>query len=90
MEGKFASLPSQAGILFISVQPQPEEDGKSIEFFVRLGLSRQFEEGTGKALIKKILEDEIRAGLRIFSAVYRGVSGACRDYGTSTTHPTAS
>lgn len=90
MERKLATLPPSAGVLFVSVSPQPAEDGNSKEFFLRLGIARHFEESTGRALIKKYLAEEMKAGLRIFAGVYRGVSGAYRDDSTTTAHPPAS
>jgi hypothetical protein len=51
MEQKLASLSPKAGIIFVSVQPQPVEGGDSEEFFVRLGLARHLTERTGKALV---------------------------------------
>lgn len=77
IERRFASLPAQAGIVFISVQPQPVEEGKSSEFFVRLGIERRFEAEMGKSLAKKILEPELRSGLKVFIGVYRGIPCAC-------------
>lgn len=88
MEKLFASLPAEAGVLFASVSPQPVEDGTSVEFFVRLGIARHLTEGTGKALVSKVLADEVKAGVRVFVGVYRGVSGTCRDDGASPTRPT--
>ena len=90
MEQRFASLPPQAGVLFVSIQPQPVDDGKSVEFYIRLGISRRFDEETGRALVKKVLSEEIKEGLRLLVGVYRGVSGACRDDGTPTARSLAS
>jgi hypothetical protein len=87
MEQKLASLSPKAGIIFVSVQPQPVEGGDSEEFFVRLGLARHLTERTGKALVQQVLAEEMKSGLKIFAGVYRGVSGTCRDDGTSSSHP---
>jgi hypothetical protein len=86
MERLFAALPPQAGVLFVSIRPDPTEDGKGESFFLRLGIARRFEEETGLALVKKVLQEELRQGLRIRVGVHRGISGACRDDGTSTTY----
>lgn len=86
MERKFQLLPPEAGILFVSAEPQPEEGGKVREFIIRLGLSRQFEESTGRAIMKKVLEDELKK-FKLFLGVYRGVSGASRDEGTTRPGP---
>jgi hypothetical protein len=84
MEEKFSSLPVTAGILFVSVAAQPAEDGISKEYHIRLGIQRRLSEETGKALIRRILEEEMKSGLRIYGGIYRGISGACRDDGTPT------
>jgi hypothetical protein len=86
MEAKFADLPNSAGVLFVSVTAQPSEEGGGTEFHVRLGVVRELTEDTGKGLIRRVLEHELLGGLKIFSAVYRGIPGACRD-GAPTTNP---
>lgn len=88
MEQKFATLPASAGVLFISVQPQPVEEGHASEFFLRLGLARHLTEGTGKALVQQLLAEEMRSGLKIFAGIYRGVPGTCRDDGSPPARPT--
>ncbi len=90
MERRFAELAPQAGVLFISVQPDPTEDGKVTDYHIRLGIARRFEEDVGRVLVRKVLEEEIKAGVKIFVGVYRGISCACRDDGTSTAHSLAS
>lgn len=83
MESRFTDLPPSAGVLFVAVQPQPNDSGHANEFFVRLGITRRFGEDTGKALIRKVLSEEIKSGIKVFGGVYRGVSGTCRDDGSS-------
>ncbi len=90
MEQKFSSLSSQAGVLFVSIIPEPTHDGKAPFFTVRLGITRHLDVKTGKALIHKVLEAEMKAGVKIYVAVYRGISGACRDDGSPTARPLAS
>jgi hypothetical protein len=90
IEQRFAHLPPEAGILFVSVGPQPTEDGKTVEFFIRLGIQRSLTEGAGRALVQQVLEQEIQSGLKVYAGVYRGVSGACRDDGSAAARPTAS
>lgn len=89
MERKIAALPASAGVLFVGVQAQPSESGGGREFFVRLGLVRHLTEAAGKALIRQALAAEMKAGIKIFAGVYRGISGARRDDGPSTARPTA-
>jgi len=89
-ERRFTTLPPQAGVIFASVQAQPVENGKSVEYFVRLGLVRRLEEETGRALARKILDEEIHSGFRIFVGVYRGSPGACRDDSSPAAHPLTS
>jgi hypothetical protein len=90
MERRLAALPAQAGILFVSVTAQPTDDGEVKEFVVRLGIARHLQEGTGRALISKYLAEEMRAGLKVFAGIYRGVPGASGDDSSPTTRPTAS
>ena len=90
MELKLSSLPPSAGVLFVSVKAVPSTNGGGVEFHVRLGISRKFTEETGRGLLRKVLEIERFGGLKLFTAVYRGVSGACRDDGTTTTGPSES
>jgi hypothetical protein len=87
MERKFSILPANAGVLFVSIKAMPSSSGGGAEFHVRLGIARHLTEDTGRSLIRKVLEAERFAGLKMFVAVYRGVSGACRDDGTTTIGP---
>lgn len=86
-EQRFARLPETAGVLFVSVQAQPSESGRSKEFFIRLGIRRDLEESVGKALVEHVLEQEIQSGVKVYVGVYRGVSGTCRSSGAATAHP---
>ena len=90
LEKKFLKLPPESGVLFISVRPIPTPGGRTKEFDVRLGISRRYEEGTGMAIIKKVLEDDLKGGLDISAAVYRGVRGAGSDEDPQGPHPLAS
>jgi hypothetical protein len=90
MELLFGALPSQAGVLFVSIIPEPSQDGRAPFFTVRLGITRRLEVKTGKSLIHKVLETEMKAGVKIYVAVYRGISGACRDDGSASARPLAS
>lgn len=87
MESKLVSLPPEAGVLFASAKAVPTDSGGGSEFHVCIGIARRFSEETGRGLIRKVLEAEILAGLRLRVAVHRGVSGACRDDGTTTIGP---
>lgn len=89
-EQRFASLPAEAGVLFVSVSPVPSDSGKTVEFHIRLGMRRSLTEGAGQALVKQVLEQEMQAGLKIYVGAYRGVSGACRDSGSPAACPPAS
>ena len=79
MERKFAALPPDIGVLFASVEPTPIEGGKVLEFAVRIGVTRNVTEATGKILIRRLLTQEMKSGLHIYGAVYRGVSGTARN-----------
>lgn len=78
MELKLQSLPPEAGLIFVGVDPEPAPRGVATKFFVRVGVERKFEEGTGIALVKSVLEEEITSGLSITAVVYRGVRGASK------------
>lgn len=90
MEKRLSKLPPEAGVLFVAVQAQPEEGGRCREFFVRLGLRRDLEESTGKALVQHVFADELADGLKISAGVYRGVSGTAREPGAPAARPVAS
>jgi hypothetical protein len=91
LESRFLTLPPEAGVLFVAIHAVPALGGKTEEFDVRLGISRQFEEGTGLAIIKKVLEDDLASGdIRVSAAVYRGVRGAGCDEDSSRSHQPAS
>lgn len=79
MESRLAALPSEAGVLFISVTAVPGPEGVAPCFEVRLGMQRRFDESTGIGLIKKIFEKEIKDGMNIAASVHRGISGASRE-----------
>lgn len=87
IERRLAEVSPDAGVLFVSVTAQPEEGGKSREFFVRLGIRRAFSEDAGRALIRQLCTQEISAGLKILVSVFRGISGADRDDGSEAAHP---
>lgn len=85
MEEKFLTLPSEAGILFVAVHPEPVEGGKCKIFNVRLGMPKSFDPGTGFALVQKVLELEVNF-FEIRASVYLGTSGAGRDKNSQRTH----
>ena len=88
IEKKFQSVHEAAGILFVSVSAVPAPEGKVTDYVIRLGISKKFEEGTGMALVKSVLNDEIeRKAFNISVAIYRGVSGAASDQGDEGPHP---
>lgn len=82
MEQKFTSLPKQAGVVFISVRPVPEEDGHVKEYWLYLGIPRSMAEGTGRGLVAAMLAEEMKSGRKIYADVLRGSPGACRDAGS--------
>ena len=75
MEQKFAALPPSAAVLFVSVSATPVEGGKVTTFSVRLGMPRHMTEDAGKTLVQHVLAEEMKMGLHIYAAVYRGVLG---------------
>lgn len=81
MEKRFTTLHPTAGVLFIGVRAVPVPGGKSKTFEVRLGIQRKFDEGTGMAIIKKVLEKELlqSSGYTILASVYRGSAGRACD-----------
>lgn len=88
MEKRFSCLPPMAGVLFSSVKAIPVPDGDVHTFEVRIGIQRKMDEKTGVALIKKVLEHEIRRpGFHILANVYRGSGGAARDEGDEAVDP---
>lgn len=87
-EERFIKLPAQAGVIFASVRAIPAIRGEVDTYEVRLGMKRGLEEGTGIALIKHVLRDEIEKGLySIRGSIYIGRAGAARDQGDEEAHP---
>jgi hypothetical protein len=85
---RFQKLSPDAGVIFVSVTPMPEEGGECRVFAVRLGVVGTLEEATGLSLIKHVLAEEIASGkYEIQGAVYRGVSCAGRSASRSATGP---
>jgi hypothetical protein len=75
-ERRFAELPPDAGILFVSVKAYPEMGGVPRVITVHLGLERRLSEDTGLALVKHYLAEELASGtFEIRAAVYRGLPG---------------
>jgi hypothetical protein len=87
MEEKLADLPKESGLLFVSVRPEPSENGFSTKYTVRVGMARRFEVGTAHALVARTLADEVSVGAEVLVEVYRGVLGACRDDSFGTARP---
>lgn len=87
MARKFQFLKSEAGIIFIGVQAVPAPDGRCKAFEVRLGVTRQIGESTGRSLVRYVLEAEIELGLSILASVYPGISGAAHDAGDEEPRP---
>jgi hypothetical protein len=82
MERKFQALPKAAGILFVGIKAQPVKSGLDSEIFtVALGISKKIGCDAGMIIIRKVLENEIKAGLVFETKVFCGVSGAARDEG---------
>lgn len=80
MEDRFVSLPPIAGVVFASVFAEPAKGGRSTTFKVRLGIRKKMDLGTGIALVKDVLRDEIdNQGLTFQVEVFPGRVGACRD-----------
>ncbi len=87
MEKRLQEAAPSAGILFVSVRAVPVKGGKATAFDIRLGIVRSLEERTGMILIEHLFREEIKAGIAINAAVYRGVRGAARDESDATPHP---
>lgn len=84
-EQRFQKLPPEGGIIFVGVEAEPIEGGKSDTYNVRLGLSARLETGTGYAIIQDVLKDQM-GNFTIRASVYRGAPGACRDEHPSKAH----
>ena len=79
IEKKLQELRPEAGILFVSVRAVPCSMGKCDTFEVRLGVTKQTGESTGRALVRWALHEEIEVKrLSILANVYPGISGAAR------------
>jgi hypothetical protein len=89
-EARLQALPSQAGVLFVSVKAVPVVGGKATSFHVELGLSKTVGEGVGIPLVKKVFEEEIEAGMQFTAYCREGVLGSCRDEDHPRSGPLAS
>lgn len=78
-ERRIQKLSPNAGVLFVSVQATPAEDGNSGTFEVCLGVKRGMKAGV--ALVQFTFRDEINEGVKFLVSAYQGVSGATRDHG---------
>jgi hypothetical protein len=88
MERKFQFLKPDAGLIFISVQAVPAESGRCRVFEVRLGVTRQIGESTGKSLVRYVLQEEMETrDIVIRASVYPGISGAAHDAGDEESRP---
>jgi hypothetical protein len=82
IERRFQSLPTMAGVVFVSVDALAAPGGKNVGFRVRLGISKKLTEDVGWALIQQVLKDEIASKVvDIQASVFTGFAGACRDQG---------
>lgn len=88
-ERRFQMLPPEAGILFVSISPEPEQTGNCYKFIIRLGIKRPMERATAEALMKNVMEEELRSGRYIIMfAAYNGISGgAARVEDTPSSRP---
>jgi hypothetical protein len=87
IESRLRILPPAAGILFISVQAVPAPRGEVTTFEVRIGMSKNFDEETGMAIIKTVFQKEIESNVFVLHAsVYRGIPGAASDKGHEGAH----
>jgi hypothetical protein len=83
-EQRFKLLHESAGVIFVSVWAVPSPAGKGNTYEVRLGLAQQYEQATGLALIKHVLEEEASSGeFDIKAAVFCGSLCAYRDTGAA-------
>lgn len=90
MEKKLAALPGEAGILFVSVRPEPTESGEAVVFRILAGVSRSTATGAAHALVARTLTEEISVGVNLMVSVHRGILGACKDDSPGTARPSAS
>ena len=77
VEHKFAVLPTEAGVLFVSVGLEPSTDGIPKNVNVYLGISRDLDTKTGMALVDNILK-RLDPSLTYSCTVIRGVPGNAR------------
>lgn len=89
-ESRFQKLPPIAGVIFVSVDAIPAPNGKTTQFLIRLGISKNLSEDVGWALIQQVMKDEIASGvMTITGSVHVGYAGACRDESSEDAHPSA-
>jgi hypothetical protein len=89
MERKFQTIP---GVLLISVQPIPTDDGICSIFTVNVGMNKEhgIDESTIHALIDAVLSEELRSGaIGVVHNVMLGVPGLRRDKNIEEVNKTA-
>jgi hypothetical protein len=74
MEEAFSQLPKTSGVLFVGIQPIPELKGEVTTYEVRVGMSKQFDESTGIAVVQHVLGKWIQTGVKVNASVFRGVA----------------
>lgn len=90
-EVRFVRLPTAAGVIFVSVRPEPSLTGVSSIFTIFLGLNRGLTEETGQALVHSVLQQELADDSLVFRlAIVLGSVGAHRDPHPSRTHTLSS
>lgn len=90
-ERKLQQLSPDAGVLFVGVQAESSENGKTKSFIVRMGVVRHVGRRAGESLVRYVMKEEIERGYRFLTNIHEGVSGAARDYdGDATTSSTPS
>jgi hypothetical protein len=88
IESRLRILPPAAGILFISVKAVPAPKGEVKAYEVRMGISKNFDEETGMAVIKTVFHKEIEEGaFTLLASVFRGIPGAANDKSHEGAHP---
>lgn len=77
MEQKLAELPPFAGLLFVSVRPEPAPEGQVREYKVRVGVERTRTERMMEAALANILSEDIAdKSIAVRIEIFRGIAGA--------------
>ena len=75
LEVELATLPEDAGILFVSIQAHPAPTGACTTISICLGIDRRFETAVGLSLATFFARERLPEDVQPLFSIFRGVPG---------------